>query len=291
MPSPVSLFRRNMSRPNSPNDICNISLDYLKQAALNNILSPVSTSEFVFSRWYDIERQAALRAHPWKFAIKRVTLTPTGTPPPFGYLYAYNLPNDYIRKVTIGNDYCGDLKQQLEIEGGQILASGGNDTQWTQGTNPPSPAIPTWNSYTAYVFRQQVIFEGFVYVCSVGNTGQEPDISPGFWQQVSTPNTGDLTPQTLYLRYIYDFVNVAAMDPLFIKVFACGMAIDLSPKFSMAEGAVDRLMKIFEELTTEARTVNGQDMPPKRIQQSKLLAKRRGYQYGIFAGRYTIFGQ
>lgn len=279
------------NRPNSKNDICNLSLDYLKQTPLNNIDSPQSVSEFVFARWYDIERQAALRAHPWKFAIKRATLSPDPlNPPPFGYLYAYDLPNDYIRKVTIGNDYYGNLKQQIEIESGQILAAGGSDTQWTPGTNPASPAIITWNSFTFYPQYQEVVYEGYVYVCSVGNTGQEPDISPGFWQQVSTTNPTNNTPETLYLRYIYDVTNVAEMDPLFIKVFALGMAIDLSPKFSVSATAVDRLGKVFEELTTEARAANGQDNPPKRIQQSKRLARRRGYQYDIFAGNKTIFG-
>jgi hypothetical protein len=279
-----------MPRPNSPNDICNIALDYLKQAPLNNILTPVSNSEFIFSRWYDIERQAALRAHPWKFAIKRATLTPTTTPPPFGYLYAYNLPSDYIRKVTVGNDYYGNLKQKIEIENGQILAEGGSDTQWNPGTNPASPAIPSWNLLTNYVTGNQVVYSGYVYQALSNNEGQEPDLWPGVWQQISTPNPNNTTPSTLYLRYIYDFVNVAAMDSLFIKFFALGMAIDLSPKFSMAATAVDRLMKVFEEAESEARSVNGQDNPPKRIQQSRILQKRRGYQYNIFAGKYTEFG-
>lgn len=168
-----------MPRPNSPEMICNMSQDYLKQSSINSILTPVTVSEFIYQRWYDVERQAALRAHPWKFAIKRATLTPTTTPPPFGYLYAYNLPNDYIRKVTIGNDYYGNLKQPIEIEGNQVLASGGSDTQWTQGTNPASPAIPTWNNYTLYPQYTQVIYVGNVYVAAVGNENMQPDINPG----------------------------------------------------------------------------------------------------------------
>lgn len=218
-----------MGRPTSEEAICNLSLDYLKQSPLNSITTPITQSEQIFSRWYDIERQAALRAHPWKFAIKRARLNPDPiTPPLFGYLFAYDLPNDYIRKISIGNDYCGDLQQKIEIENGQILAAGGSE---------------------------------------------------------SSP-----TPQTLYLRYVYDMKVVAQMDPLFIEVFALGMAIDLSPKFSVAATSVDRLMKIFEEKQTEARAANGQDSPPKRIQVSKLLARRRGYQYGIYAGTKTIFG-
>jgi len=222
-----------MARPNCPEDICNLSLDYLKQSPIKSITTPVTNTEFIFARWYDIKRQAGLRAHTWKFAIKRTILNPnTSTPPPFGYLYAYDLPSDYIRKVTIGNDYHGNLKQEIEIENGQILAEGGED--------------------------------------AVSDTGN-----------------GD----SLYLRYIYDCTSVAKMDPLFISFFSLGMAIELSAKFSVAATAVDRLMKTFETIDCEARTVNGQDNPPKRIQQSKRLAKRRGYQTSIFAGDYTVFGQ
>lgn len=221
-----------MARPTAKEDICNLSLDYLKQGPLNNITSPVTSSEYIFARWYDIERQAALRAHPWKFAIKRAVLNPDPlTVPAFGYLYAYDLPNDYIRKVTIGNDNGGDLKQAMEIENGQILSNGGSDS----ASNP--------------------------------------------------------SPQSLYLRYIYDFTIVANMDALFIKVFALGMAIDLSPKFAVTATAVDRLMKTFEQIESEARAANGQDNPPKRIQQSQRLARRRGYQSDVFASPFTVFGQ
>lgn len=280
-----------MARPTAKEDICNISLDYLKQSPLNSITTPVTNSEYIFARWYDLERQGALRAHPWKFAMKRATLNPDPiTPPLFGYLYAYDLPNDYIRKVSIGNDYDGNLKQKIEIENGQILAEGGSDAQWNTATNPASPAIASWSSSTNYVAGNQVVYIGFVYVCSTPNINQEPDISPGFWQQIVTPNSSNTIPQTLYLRYIYDMQVVAQMDPLFIEVFALGMAIDLSPKFSVAATSVDRLMKIFEEKETEARAANGQDSPPKRIQVSRRLARRRGYQYDIFADGKTRFG-
>ena len=280
-----------MARPTAKEDICNLSLDYLKQSPLNSITTPVTNSEYIFARWYDIERQAALRAHPWKFAMKRATLNPDPiTTPLFGYLYAYDLPNDYIRKVSIGNDYNGDLKQEIEIENGQILTSGGSDKQWNTATNPASPAIASWSSVVNYVPGNQVVYSGFVYVCSTANINQEPDLNPGAWQQIVTPNQSNTVPQTLYIRYIYDMQVVAQMDPLFIEVFALGMAIDLSPKFSVAATAVDRLMKIFEEKQTEARAANGQDNPPKRIQISKRLQRRRGYQYNIFSDGYTRFG-
>lgn len=218
------------SRPNSKEAVCNMALDYLKQQPINSIDTPVTASEFIFARWYDVERLGALRAHPWKFAMKRAVLTPDPlTEPPFGFLYAYNLPNDYVQKVSIGNDNGGDLKQRIEVENGQILSDGGTDV------------------------------------------------------------ADNSTPQSLYLRYIYDVQTVVSFDPLFTKFFALGMAVDLSPKFSISATAVDRLMKNFEEVEVKARAANGQENPPKRIQQSRRLAARRGYQYNTFANQFTVF--
>ena len=114
-------------RPIAPEDICNLSLDLLKQNPINSITTPITNSEYIMGRWYDIERQSALRAHPWKFATKRIILTPNlSTTPPFGFAYAYDLPNDYIRKVSIGNDYLGDLRMTHVIESNQILTPSGS---------------------------------------------------------------------------------------------------------------------------------------------------------------------
>ena len=217
-----------MSRPNSPEDICNLSLDMLKQNPLASITTPVTNSEFIFARWYDMERQSALRAHPWKFATKRATLTPNlSTPPPFGYTNAYDLPNDYLRMVSLGDDYLGDLRMKHVIENGQILT--------------PSGSTNTFNT------------------------------------------------TTLYIRYVYDIVTVAQFDPLFVKYFATGMAMDLSNKFAISAALGKDLRESWMDIKTEAKAVNGQDSPIIRIQQSRLLTKRRGLPGGIYASKYTIF--
>ena len=219
-----------MARVLVPEDICNLSLDLLKQNPLASITTPVTNSEFIFQRWYDTERQAALRAHPWKFATIRTTLTPTGVTPPFGYAQAYNLPNDYIRMVSIGNDYLGDLRMKHVIENGQILAPSGNS-----GDISGSPAT------------------------------------------------------TLYLRYVYDIVAVGSFDPLFVKYFATGMAMDLSNKFAISAALGKDLREAWMDVKAEAKAVNGQDSPIIRIQQSRLLTKRRGLPGGVYASKYTIF--
>lgn len=116
-----------MAVASSPEDICNLALDDLKQLPIKSITTPNSNTEQVCARNYDTTRRECLFAHPWKFAIKRDQWTPDPTTTPlFGYLYAYNVPTDYIRLVTVGDDYCGDLRQQYEIENNQLLAVSGD---------------------------------------------------------------------------------------------------------------------------------------------------------------------
>lgn len=114
-----------MARPTSEVDICSLSLDILKQGNIQSIDPPGTPTERICARWYHMTRQECLAAHPWKFATIRTILAASATTPPFGYTYAYDLPNDYIRMVSVGNDYLGDLSQQREIENGQILFSSG----------------------------------------------------------------------------------------------------------------------------------------------------------------------
>lgn len=116
-----------MAAPSTPEDICNLALDDLKQLPIKSITTPNSSTEQLCARNYDATRRECLFAHPWKFAIKRDQWTPNlSTPPLFGYLYAYDLPNDYIRLITVGDDYLCDLRQQYEIENNQLLAVSGD---------------------------------------------------------------------------------------------------------------------------------------------------------------------
>lgn len=112
----------------SATDVCNLALDDLKQLPIKSVDTPVSATEQICARNYDTIRRECLFAHPWKFAITRIQLAANTVAPPFGYLYAYDLPSDYIRMITVGDDYLGNLDQHFEIENNQLLASRGDDT-------------------------------------------------------------------------------------------------------------------------------------------------------------------
>lgn len=53
---------------------------------------------------FDDIRDATLRMHPWNFATKRVELAPLAAAPAFEWPYQFQLPGDWIRTLSIGED-------------------------------------------------------------------------------------------------------------------------------------------------------------------------------------------
>lgn len=200
-------------------DICNLALDYLLQSndeTVTNVNNPTTSTEVICNRWYDVTRRSVLRKHPWLFARKRQVLTSVVGSPPFGYNNAYNLPNDYLRLVSIQdpNTFEPYNKTVYTIESGQIL------TNPTQGTTPSTAA-------------------------------------------------------SLNLVYIYDFTNVSKMDALFIEVLAMELALNMSYKFTSSNSDVQRLDSLLRDKLQSARSVNGQERPPIRIERSNASLSRR----------------
>lgn len=107
--------------------ICNLALDHLGQqdrrGPVTNIDQPVTPTEVICSRWYDVTRLFLLRKHPWNFALKRTVITPTGTAPAFGFTHAFNLPGDFVRLATIEdpNNLDPTFKTNYQLESNQIL--------------------------------------------------------------------------------------------------------------------------------------------------------------------------
>lgn len=110
-----------MSTATNKIDVCRLALDFLDQDAeeVTSIDSPTTELEKICARWYDVSRRAELRNNVWNFAKARDVLTKASTPG-FGYDDAYNIPNDYLRLVALGDDE--DFPEvDFEIEGNQIL--------------------------------------------------------------------------------------------------------------------------------------------------------------------------
>lgn len=59
------------------------------------------------SSMFAIVRDAELRAHNWRFSIKRAQLAALSTAPEFGYDYQYRPPSDCLKIIEVGDYYPG----------------------------------------------------------------------------------------------------------------------------------------------------------------------------------------
>ena len=191
-------------------DICNMALDLIKVDPITDIRDPQTDSEAICNRWYDTTRRQVLRAHPWNFAKARYACSLDATPPAFGYLDAYNLPNDFIRLRFIGDENEGLVGQDYEIEGSQLLIDNGSAA-------------------------------------------------------------------SLNIGYIKDETLVSKWDELFKRYISAQMAYNMAYAFSGKSTLRADVKDMLADIRVEARAVNGQDNPPKRVTRSKVIGARRAY--------------
>jgi hypothetical protein len=82
------------------------------------------TNAKILKAIYDQALASVLAEHPWNFALKRALLAQLAAAPAHGWTYQYQLPADYIRKVTVYNGVSEDDKIEndyYQIEGGVLL--------------------------------------------------------------------------------------------------------------------------------------------------------------------------
>lgn len=93
---------------------------------------------------------------------------------------------------------------------------------------------------------------------------------------------------SINLRYVYDIEQVRKFDPLFIDMFKLELAVAVAPKFSGTEARQAAVIKRLEIVSAEAKSIDGQERPPKRRQRSRWLDRRRNYPTRLADG-YTRF--
>ena len=112
-------------------DVCNRALTMLGEKAITSIDEDSNNAQQLQLN-YTMARDGTLEAHEWSFAIERFVPAYLSTPPEFGYAYAFPIPPEIIRVLTV---YASDslnspLSTQREsstpqidwaIESGNIL--------------------------------------------------------------------------------------------------------------------------------------------------------------------------
>jgi hypothetical protein len=99
--------------------ICNLATSMMGAKPLLSMDEDTKSAR-IFRRIWDITRDEVLRDHPWNFAIKRVILGASTTPPAFGFANSFPLPADYIRLQFVGQDELDDAV--YEVEGRAIVS-------------------------------------------------------------------------------------------------------------------------------------------------------------------------
>lgn len=91
-------------------DICNSALIKLGCDPINSLTEDNIRAKICNAR-YSILRDEMLRAHPWKFARKRITLSPTVDAPAFEYESAFQLPSDCLRPFIVNKNRCDWIQE------------------------------------------------------------------------------------------------------------------------------------------------------------------------------------
>lgn len=87
-------------------DVINVALQRIGATpivALNDGTPSANAADDV----YEAIRDDLLRCHPWNFATKRKKLAQSATAPVFEFDYAYPLPSDWLRTISVHNNDAG----------------------------------------------------------------------------------------------------------------------------------------------------------------------------------------
>lgn len=112
-----------MAQASTKTAIANLAADLMKVDPVQSIEPPDAGSKFakLAARWYDDTLREVLADHIWNHAIARVQVAAHPTAPAFGYDAKYELPADFIRIATIGDE--NNPETEYEIEDGFILCN------------------------------------------------------------------------------------------------------------------------------------------------------------------------
>lgn len=108
--------------------ICNIALNFLGDyGTVESIESPDSDVEIIFSTYWNLARQMALKEIQPHFALKRATLSESATAPEFGYSTQYAIPSDCVMVLGIGDVEDQADNMDYSVEGGFIMTDMAED--------------------------------------------------------------------------------------------------------------------------------------------------------------------
>lgn len=100
----------------SPVEIASNALLLLGARSINSFTEDSDFAGMAGALWPTV-LDDVLRAHPWNCAVKRVVLAPLAAVPAYEFGYAFQLPSDCLRVLSVGDRLFTDYR----IEGRSIL--------------------------------------------------------------------------------------------------------------------------------------------------------------------------
>ena len=282
-------------------EISNMALSLLKVPTVDSITSPSDEIETLCQLWYAVSRQQILRKHPWNFAKKRTTLYAISTAPEFEWDHKFLLPSDFIRLRFIGSENEGLVGKRYELETDAYLLTDDNYSSGSSATiTGISQANPGVVTAVAHGFSndQVVLIEDVVGMTEVNDihftVKSKTDDTFQLYSQAATPAAVSTLAYTAYasggtitlapslsIGYIFDEDDTTKFDPLFINAFALQLAVNMSYGVAGKTTLRTDVRNMLAEALAEARSINGQDKPPVRITNSRVIGSRRRYSSGI----------
>jgi hypothetical protein len=111
------LFSLELSMSATPVSICSNALLMLGDRPIADFNEGTDRATIAANTW-ESSRDFVLRRHPWNCAVKRVILSPDVTGPAFDYAYQFQLPSDFLRLLSIGEE---GTRTRYRLESRKVL--------------------------------------------------------------------------------------------------------------------------------------------------------------------------
>jgi hypothetical protein len=176
---------------NSAVSICSNALLLLGDRPISSFAENNDRTRLV-ANLYEYKRERVLRAHPWNCATKRVILSPDTASPEFGWAYQFQLPNDWLRTLSVGENGNED---DYAIEGRKILM---NSNACLLRYIWRNEVESTWDSLLVEVMTQ-VMVAALTYPITKSTTKQatEEEIVKRVLKEARTIDGQEVTPETI----------------------------------------------------------------------------------------------
>ena len=105
----------------SKTGIANLALSRIGEGAIESIDDSGDEVARKIKTVFEHSVRHQSRMSLWQFLKARAVLTQNATAPAFGYSYSYNLPEDFIRMISVNDLDAWDKEDWYELESGKLL--------------------------------------------------------------------------------------------------------------------------------------------------------------------------